>query len=83
MKKTGKQIAADLEAAGINALWVPKKGMIFMSAYYGTDCVVQGTYDVYSRDTAEMILAAKTTDADFRLDEYLQGRETGRKYRVR
>ncbi len=54
--KTGKQIEAELCRAGINALWIKGRGMIVMSAFYGTDCAVQGKYKIIALETAESLI---------------------------
>ena len=56
--KTGKQIESDLCKAGINALWIERRGMIVMSSYYGTNCAVQGKYKIVDRATAESLIGA-------------------------
>ena len=56
--KTGKQIEADLCKAAINALWIKRRGMIVMSAFYGVDCAVQGKYKIVDRATAESLIGA-------------------------
>ena len=56
--KTGKQIESDLCKAGINALWIERRGMIVMSSYYGTNCAVQGKYKIVDRATAASLICA-------------------------
>lgn len=46
--KTGKQLESALVENGANALWIKGRGLIIMSAYYGTDVAVQGNYPVYT-----------------------------------
>ena len=79
--KTGIELQLALEDVGINALWIPNTGMIFMPSFYGCRCTVSGWYDVYPRNVAERVLVAAEDD-DFRLAEYLYGRETGQRYEV-
>ena len=81
---TGKQLEKELVAVGINALWIKGRGMIIMSAYYGTDCAVQGTYDVYSLEVSKRLLSAmKDKTCDLIAGEWLQGEPTRGTYKVR
>lgn len=83
----GKKLQDKFVQMGINALWVEKVGMIFMTAYYGCDCAVQGTYNVYSfavaNDVFEKVSAARAAGDEDPLECWLNGRETNRKYQVR
>ena len=60
--KTGKQIESDLCKAGINALWIERRGMIIMSAFYGVDCAVQGRYKIVDRATAASLICANAEE---------------------
>ena len=62
--KTGKQIETDLCKAGINALWIERRGMIIMSAFYGVDCVVQGRYKIVDRATAESLIGVDAEERE-------------------
>lgn len=88
MKLSGKEIQDKFCEININALWVRGRGMIFMTACYGTDCAVSGHYKLYSRETSadilKQIISARSDGDTDSIEFWLHDREIpGRYYDVR